>query len=93
MAKTLASKTLDWLVIGPGLFNFNFCIIELVYAKYVFIINIWLRVNEEERERFFGDTRNISSRVPEGCEFIFNFGNWSRVVKIYDDYSKSSVLF
>jgi len=53
MAETLAAKTLNRLVIGPGLFNFNFCVMELVDAKYVFIINIWLQVNEEEQERFF----------------------------------------
>lgn len=97
MAKTFATKTLNWLVISPGLFNFNFCIIELVDAKYFFIINICLQVNEEERERFFGDTLenicNITSRVSEGCEFVFNFGNWGRVVKISDDYSKALSCF
>ena len=71
MAKTLATKTLNWLVIGPGLFNFNFCIIELIDTKYVFIINIWFQVNEVERERFFDDTLenicNISSRVSEAA--------------------------
>lgn len=88
MAKTLTTETLNWLGIDPGLFNFNICVIEAVDVKYVFVINIRFQINEKEQKRFFGDTlenvRNISSRVSESCEFVFNFSNWSRVVKASD---------